>query len=88
MVVPHVAGTRKPSSPTRASPDKEAREQMFRTAAYLLAERRGFCPERELDDWAEGRARGRARGGQPRRAAPLWQAGLDAGQYVDNHPAQ
>ena len=53
MVIPHVAGTRKPPSPTRPSPDKEAREQMIRTAAYLLAERRGFCPGRELDDWLE-----------------------------------
>ena len=53
MVALRVAGTRKPPGPRAASPDKEAREEMIRTAAYLLAERRGFCPGRELDDWLE-----------------------------------
>jgi hypothetical protein len=53
MVAPRVASIRKPPGPTAASPDKEMREEMIRTAAYLLAERRGFCPGRELDDWLE-----------------------------------
>jgi len=32
------------------APEK-SREAMIREAAYLLAERRGFCPGKELDDW-------------------------------------
>jgi len=32
---------------------EKTREGMIRDAAYLLAERRGFCPGKELDDWLE-----------------------------------
>lgn len=53
MIAPRVASARNPPSRTAASPDKEAREEMIRTAAYLLAERRGFSPGREWDDWLE-----------------------------------
>jgi hypothetical protein len=30
---------------------REAREEMIRVAAYYLAEKRGFAPGRELEDW-------------------------------------
>jgi hypothetical protein len=30
---------------------REAREEMIRVAAYYLAEKRGFVPGAELDDW-------------------------------------
>lgn len=46
-----IASARKPPGVRPACPDTEARKEMIRTAAYLLAERRGFCPGRELDDW-------------------------------------
>ena len=53
MTATRAASNRKPPSARPASPDKDAREEMIRTAAYLLAERRGFRPGRELDDWLE-----------------------------------
>lgn len=53
MSATRVASARKPSGTRPASPDKHAREEMIRTAAYLLAEQRGFCPGKELDDWLE-----------------------------------
>lgn len=34
----------------------QAREEMIRVAAYFLAERRGFSPGAELDDWLEAEA--------------------------------
>ncbi len=51
MIAPRVASARQPATRAAASPDREAREEMIRKAAYLLAERRGFCPGKELDDW-------------------------------------
>lgn len=37
----------------RAEPAARARWQDIAVAAYFLAERRGFAPGRELDDWLE-----------------------------------
>lgn len=51
MIAPRVASSRQPATGAAASPDRQAREEMIRKAAYLLAERRGFCPGKELDDW-------------------------------------
>lgn len=34
----------------------KAREDMIREAAYFLAERRGFAPGHELDDWLQAEA--------------------------------
>jgi len=53
MTTTRVASTRKLPGDRPPSPDKKAREEMIRTAAYLLAERRGFGPGRDLDDWLE-----------------------------------
>lgn len=58
---------REPANPTsggasvaeaRASggPDAQARQQVIGTAAYLRAERRGFVPGFELEDWAQAEA--------------------------------
>ena len=35
----------------QASAEEKTRETMIREAAYLFAERRGFLPGRELEDW-------------------------------------
>jgi hypothetical protein len=34
-----------------ASPDLETRYEMVRTAAYYIAEQRGFIPGHETEDW-------------------------------------
>jgi len=61
--VPHGPGRRNGSGGPRAAhresdpfleaPCAESRLDMIATAAYYLAERRGFAPGRELDDWLE-----------------------------------
>lgn len=49
MIAPRVAT---PSPKFRlADPPSQTREDMIRTTAYLLAERRGFDPGHELEDW-------------------------------------
>ena len=39
------------AAPTRPSLGREERELRIARAAYILAERRGFIPGHELDDW-------------------------------------
>ncbi len=42
---------------TQAAPTSaEARREMIARAAYFRAERRGFAPGRELEDWLEAEA--------------------------------
>ena len=71
MIAPRVAA---PSPKSRSpEPPPETREQMIRKAAYLLAERRGFDPGHELEDWllAEQQVDSRlANLGPPRRYRP------------------
>ena len=50
MIAPRVI-FRSPGRRIVSSPRARARQDMIRTAAYLLAEQRGFSPGRELDDW-------------------------------------
>lgn len=49
---------RKPAAPVRAAIAKSAaeREEMVRTAAYYRAERRGFTPGYEWEDWLAAEA--------------------------------
>lgn len=49
--------TRRASSGARRAPvSAEERECMIAMAAYYRAERRGFAPGRELEDWYEAAA--------------------------------
>lgn len=50
MIAPRVA-TPSPTARAAARPHAETREAMICKAAYRLAERRGFGPGHELDDW-------------------------------------
>jgi hypothetical protein len=43
--------TRTPSRAASAAPSVTQREEMVRTAAYFRAERRGFAPGYEWEDW-------------------------------------
>lgn len=58
------------ASPASASADERARRQLIAMEAYFLAERRGFTPGCELDDWlaaetiVEGRFRDTSASGQ------------------------
>ena len=45
-----------PQGTSDASAAAEKREQMIAVAAYFRAERRGFCPGFELDDWLAAEA--------------------------------
>lgn len=62
------------TSPASASVDDDTRRQLIAVEAYLLAERRGFAPGCELDDWlaaeaiVEGRFRGTSTSGQANAA--------------------
>ena len=50
---------RKPAAPLRpvvARPSAAEREEMVRTAAYYRAERRGFAPGYEWEDWLAAEA--------------------------------
>jgi Protein of unknown function (DUF2934) len=51
MIAPRVLLVRRPAGRAATVRGRQTREQMIRTAAYLLAERRGFLPGHELDDW-------------------------------------
>jgi hypothetical protein len=55
-----------PEARDAGSVDPEARRQLIAEAAYLLAERRGFAPGHEFDDWvaAEAVVESRLRQGQ------------------------
>jgi hypothetical protein len=44
------------ATPTRASVTSEARRALIAEAAYLRAERRGFSPGHETDDWLAAEA--------------------------------
>ena len=44
------------ANPAPAALSAAQREQMVRTAAYFLAERRGFAPGNEWDDWLSAEA--------------------------------
>jgi len=50
--------TTKPAPAPAEEPDitPEDKHEMVAVAAYFLAERRGFVPGRELDDWREAAA--------------------------------
>lgn len=51
--------SRKPAAPVRptvAKPSIAEREEMVRTAAYYRAERRGFAPGYEWEDWLAAEA--------------------------------
>jgi len=45
-----------PVTPARAGVTSEARRALIAEAAYLRAERRGFIPGHETDDWLEAEA--------------------------------
>lgn len=64
---------RKPAAPVRtaaAGPSAAEREEMVRTAAYYRAERRGFAPGYEWEDWLAAEAEVSALlGAQPRPKA-------------------
>ena len=51
MIAPRVVSTAQPGKRTATVPGSTTREDMIRKAAYLLAERRGFAPGKELDAW-------------------------------------
>jgi len=58
MIAPRVTITRlsarrqpAPAYEKVAPADGKTRETMIREAAYLVAERRGFMPGKELEDW-------------------------------------
>jgi hypothetical protein len=51
MIAPRVVPVRTVTRRKIVSAEGETREQMIRTAAYLLAQRRGFRPGGELEDW-------------------------------------
>jgi hypothetical protein len=55
----------KPAAPGRARSPVE-REEMVRTAAYFRAERRGFEPGYEWEDWLAAEAEVTALAGAPR----------------------
>jgi hypothetical protein len=62
-----------PVRPAVAKPSAAEREAMVRTAAYYRAERRGFAPGYEWDDWLAAEAEVSAPGGpqptpKPRKA--------------------
>jgi hypothetical protein len=44
-------GRKSPQAPARAKLTPEARQALIAEAAYLRAERRGFAPGREVEDW-------------------------------------
>ena len=50
------AGTRPRSGPARSVCWLEERSRMVAEAAYFRAERRGFAPGGELDDWIRAEA--------------------------------
>lgn len=45
-----------PATPARARVTSEARRALIAEAAYLRAERRGFSPGHETDDWLAAEA--------------------------------
>ncbi len=51
MIAPRVVPVRTVTRRKLVSAEGETREEMIRTAAYLLAEHRGFRPGGELEDW-------------------------------------
>jgi len=51
MIAPRVVPVRTVTRRKIVSAEGQTREEMIRTAAYLLAERRGFRPGGELQDW-------------------------------------
>ena len=51
MIAPRVIPVRPVTRRRIVSAEGQTREEMIRTAAYLLAERRGFRPGAELEDW-------------------------------------
>jgi len=53
---PVTAGKATAAKPAPAVPAPHEREQMVRTAAYFRAERRGFTPGNEWDDWLAAEA--------------------------------
>lgn len=58
------AATRKPAATpqaTSAQPAPERRQQLIAETAYFIAERRGFAPGNELDDWLRAEAEVEAR---------------------------
>jgi hypothetical protein len=63
MIAPRVVSTAQLGKRTATFPAGKTREDVIRDAAYLLAERRGFAPGKELDDWlaAERQVRAAAR---------------------------
>jgi len=64
MIAPRVVSKGEPRKPIEPFSAGKTREDMIRDAAYLLSERRGFAPGKELDDWlaAEHQITAAARG--------------------------
>jgi len=50
------AGDECGDAPRRDPASAEERQRMIATAAYLRAERRGFAPGHETEDWLEAEA--------------------------------
>ena len=62
------AGTQ--SRPAVAAPSAAEREELVRTAAYFRAERRGFAPGYEWEDWLAAEAEVSSLPGTPPAPAP------------------
>ena len=50
--------------PQTVSLDDEQRHRMIEVAAYIIAERHGFCQGTELDDWLAAEAEVESRSGR------------------------
>jgi hypothetical protein len=85
------AAAPKPAAPGRARSPVE-REEMVRTAAYFRAERRGFEPGYEWEDWLAAEAEVKARAGAPRasqgRKAPARKRKAGPTGRVDKPPGR
>jgi len=53
---PSARVSRSPTAPTRLALTPEARRTMIAEGAYLRAERRGFAPGHETEDWLAAEA--------------------------------
>lgn len=52
----HAASAAQPARHTSVGSDSARRDRMIATAAYYRAERRGFAPGAELEDWLAAEA--------------------------------
>jgi hypothetical protein len=72
-VAPVKTAVKKPAAPPKPSPAQPAgldRAERVRIAAYFRAERRGFVPGYETEDWLAAEAEVAAETREPAKAAP------------------